>query len=111
MLDLTKSVQTREGRKVRILCTDRRNEKTIVGLAESDGGSEVVLTWFPSGVYGVSPGHLDDLVNAPETHVVYLNMYGTNAGPTHATAVEAERAGHCRTACVRIEWKDGQFDE
>lgn len=43
-------VETRDGRSVRILCTDMKSGYDIVGLAEQDG-IEVVLTWLTNGRY------------------------------------------------------------
>lgn len=43
-------VETRDGRSVRILCTDMKSEYDIVGLAELDG-TEAVLTWLANGRY------------------------------------------------------------
>jgi len=62
-------VETRDGRSVRILCTDMRGEYDIVGLAEQDG-CEVVLTWLANGRYlhpSLSPkGDERDLVIVEE---------------------------------------------
>ncbi len=66
-LDLTKPVQTRDGHKVRILCTDaRRGEETIVGLIMYANGMEALGTWKADGSYSVMLVESDsDLINVP----------------------------------------------
>jgi hypothetical protein len=66
-IDLTKPVQTRDGRKARILCIDANNDYPIVGLYEYEG-SEQSATWMLDGTYLVhSPRATGyDLVNVPE---------------------------------------------
>lgn len=66
MIDFAKPVQTRDGRKVRILCTDRKPEPgghTVIGLVTS-GGIEWTYAWPSSGQYTDKPGP-DDLINTP----------------------------------------------
>lgn len=62
-------VETRDGRSVRILCTDMKSVYDIVGLAELDG-AEVVMTWLANGRYlhpGVNPSDNErDLVIVEE---------------------------------------------
>ncbi len=66
--DPTKPVQTRDGRKVRILCTDHDYKSnlatySIVGII--NGGSPTMWTCSGEFVYG-QPNHASDLVNIPE---------------------------------------------
>lgn len=70
MIDFTKPVQTRDGRPVRILCTDRKDSlssETIVGLVEDHEG-EAIYTWNANGSYfGTDDEECsDDLINGPE---------------------------------------------
>ena len=63
-LDINKPIRTRDGREVRILCTDAtglENGETIVALVQ---GVAEPLMYFASGQYvtGV-PYHRNDLVN------------------------------------------------
>ena len=66
MLDLTKPVQTRDGRKVRVLCTDMKSEHdTVVGLVET-GGIESTSTWQSDGRFFSNLGEDRlDLINVP----------------------------------------------
>lgn len=65
MIDFTKPVTTKGGRKVRILCTDGPNKYyPVIGLLE---GEDVVETWTLDGQYLTheEEGHNLDLVNTP----------------------------------------------
>jgi len=72
MLDLTKPVQTRDGRKVRILCTDKSSGRTdretkIVALVTSkELEVEEVLVYFSNGRFLYNSEYKHDLVNVPE---------------------------------------------
>lgn len=67
-LDLSKPVQTRDGRPVRILCTDaRRTKEPVIGLIQYLDGSELIGTWTIDGVYNYhrhDPSD-SDLINIP----------------------------------------------
>lgn len=66
MIDFTKPVQTRDGRKVRILATDARTDYPVVGLVEQPVGIESTESWTLEGSW-YSNGRLSsyDLVNVP----------------------------------------------
>lgn len=65
-LDLSKPVQTRDGRPVRILCTDARKALyPIIGLIQYQDGSEALSTWADGGVYNLPKESAWDLVNVP----------------------------------------------
>lgn len=107
MIDWTKPVQTRDGRSVRILCTDGCvNEWPIVGYI----GKDVMPTaWRPSGSVGQPTAkYSGDLINVPEKRVAWVNIYA-NQSPTRQ---HADDVGHSsRIACIRVEYEVGQFDE
>lgn len=76
-LDLTKPVQTRDGRKVRVICTDVvpshgnfSSGHTVVALIHKDEGGEVVYTFFPNGRIYSDYEMPFDLVQAPDPLVV-----------------------------------------
>ncbi len=48
MLDFTKPVTTRDGRAVRILCTDGQGRRPVVGFVEGD---EYPSTWSKDGTF------------------------------------------------------------
>lgn len=87
MLDLSKPVQTRDGRPVRILSTDRRGgEYPIVALV-STGEIENVATFTIDGKCGgaICRPHTHDLVNIPERRFLWLNIYANDLGSAHTT--------------------------
>ena len=66
-IDLTKPVQTRRGRPVRILATDLRSDCPVVGIVSFPDYDEVE-TWTLDGTFVSSDDndeHPDDLVNVP----------------------------------------------
>ncbi len=54
-VDFTKPVQTRDGRKVRLLCVDASNTSPIIGLVRETPSVEICLSWDPNGCFGGSP--------------------------------------------------------
>lgn len=65
MIDLTKPVQTRGGRKARIVSMDRKHSDSIVGLVMKDDGTEEILCWSRDGTYLCDEISEDDLINVP----------------------------------------------
>lgn len=68
--DPTKPVQTRDGRKARILCTDmkRLRGETIAAAVMCPNRDEIAISYLPNGRY-LHQSDLDhdwDLVNVPE---------------------------------------------
>jgi hypothetical protein len=77
-LDLTKPVQTRDGRKVRILCTDRLTMYTkhlcVHGLVTEHGGAhEFPETWSKEGRVLSLREHDLDLINVPPPLVPHVH--------------------------------------
>lgn len=76
--DPSKPVQTRDGRKARILCTDRRSAHPIVALIESRGGGvrEIPFTYKPNGSWRGTQDR-SDLVNVPERVSMFYGKTGS----------------------------------
>lgn len=116
MLDLTKPVQTRDGRAVRILATDvADSDYPIVAATQYEPEDEIVETFTREGHLLLRPGvdttSGNDLINVPEKRVLWLNIYD-GSYPSHDTYEEAERSAcSSRIACVRVEYEIGQFDK
>lgn len=70
-LDLTKPVQTRDGRPVRILCMDRKGEYPVVGLVISNYDDDFIRCWPVSGIYDLDRLQHLDLINVPPKLVKY----------------------------------------
>ena len=107
MIDFTKPVQTRDGRKVRVLCTDGPRPYSICGYI---GSNVSPSTWRVDGSLVSCRGpDKADLINVPETRVGWVNMYPKYPHTTRAAADDS--ADPTRIACVRVTYEVGQFDE
>ncbi len=111
-IDFTKPVQTRDGRKVVIYCTDAPVAYPVHGRVD---GLEEPGTWTRDGRFIIDSENIDplDLINAPEPkRVSWVNLYPDQHGDAYKTKAEADEfCAHNRIACVRVEWSPGQFDE
>lgn len=107
VLNPAKPMATRDGRRVRILCTDGLGPEPIVGYIE---GSPVLQTWAADGKYlkWRAENSVTDLVNVAEKveQIVFYNLYKNSSftGPKfrinpHPTR---ERADNAATAAVRF---------
>lgn len=68
MIDWTKPVQTRDGRKARVICTDRKaKEHSIIALITQPCGREDAYIYSTNGRFtNVARG--TDLINVPQRH-------------------------------------------
>jgi len=118
--DPTKPVQTIDGRKARIICTDRRHSSgtTIVALVESSAalpGEEVMRSYFASGRQRHDVPGPHDLINVPEEHEIWLNVFHDDAREIYKVSVHQEHdaayvcRGVGRIACLGpIKFKVGE---
>jgi hypothetical protein len=119
--DPSKPVQTRDGRKARIVCTDRKSAYniSIIALIQESNGFEFACGYFSDGRHEIGAGggeHKSDLVNIPEKR--WVNIYRNLSGYVYAggrgflTKGEAIKVRDtCVTsnlrdfiACVEIDW-------
>ena len=72
MVDFTKPIKTRDGRKVRILCTDANSKYPVVGLI-TDGQCDIHSSWTIDGRWTEQDTHPDNnLVNyAPRLRITF----------------------------------------
>lgn len=117
-LDLNKPIETSDGKKARVICSDRKSEYwPIVALVENPGGSEAVLYVDEDGAI---QGFTTNIVNVPVRTSKYRNVY-LNGGPSgkHDTVVAALRAatlhdgrrdpGHI--GVMKFDYIDGVFQD
>ena len=72
----SRKVVTRDGRPVRILCTDKKSyNEQIVGLIMGNNGMEFISTWTQQGKSFFNSDTPNDLFFAPEKHEGYINIY------------------------------------
>ena len=114
----SRKVVTREGRKVRILCTDRRYENyPIVALVQICDNylNEEVYTYTENGELDIEHPYRDDLFFAPEKHEGWINVYRySDGGHAYAGAVydSKEDAEKRKTidenyvTTIKIEWEE-----
>lgn len=83
--DVTKPVQTRDGRPARIVCTDRKHrDGPILALipypkGHPHEGQETIKTYYPSGRWVEQFERSDDLVNVPERRSEFRVVYSDNS--------------------------------
>ena len=77
-----RQVVTREGQKVRIVCTDRAglNTKPIVALITLPNGDEVIKTFWDNGIETTGSEDKNDLFFAPTKYTDYINLYRNEDG-------------------------------
>lgn len=111
----SRKVVTRDGRSVRIRCTDRKSEEQpIVALICSlTEDSEYVGTYRKDGRWSTSGSACElDLFFAPEKHEGWINIYkargycygGSVIYPTEVAAKAA--ADPDPIATIKIEWEE-----
>ena len=112
-LDLTKPVQTRDGRKVRVLCTDGPGELPVVGFIE---GNVTTTQWPVGGEYYGGALRNFDLINTPATPRTFerwFNVYDTGEITSHVDRHDAddEIPWQTRIARKRVVFTEGEWDE
>lgn len=102
---LATKVQTRDGRKARIICVDRAGYYTpIVALVVNDNGEDIVCCERD----GRSIPRGDDLINVPVTHKRWINIYPCLSA-AFKSRKEADDAAYAdRIACIFVEFKEGE---
>ena len=112
----SKKIVTRDGRKVRIICTDRKGlSYPIVALIENKPTEgESVLYYTKEGKMSLGNGLSDaDLFFASEKHEGWINVYKSGFGWSSGTSIwqteeEAKKwigsVGYVTT--IKIEWEE-----
>ncbi len=111
----SRKVVTKEGRNVRIICTDRADSIfPIVALIESKWG-ESTTVHTKDGKYFLNDASDCDLFFAPEKHEGWINVYldAENNGYAgyciYKSKEEAENFGktcHNYIRTIKIEWEE-----
>ena len=114
--DPNKKVVTRDGKDVRIICTDRKGtEYSVVALCTMSNESEDCYFYFPNGRMYLSADSCLDLFFAPEKHEGWVNLYDLPEGPYFgrvysskevAEAMSKKCGLHPYIATVKIEWEE-----
>ena len=109
--DPSRKVVTRDGKRVRIICTDRLCEFPVIGLVRTDN-VEKVTSYTNSGHVCRGVPLECDLIFAPEKKEGWVNVYQEGnrlrCGNIYDTKFEAEQHGSYAKyiATVKIEWEE-----
>ena len=108
-----RKVVTRDGRNVRVICTDKKSVCPIVALITTyNGTAEEVITYTKDGKYFEVGSREHDLFFVPEKHEGWVNVYkagitrstGTFIWPTEEYAKKMVSTGCIAT--IKIEWEE-----
>ena len=112
-----REVVTRDERKVRIICTDRKNHDSqpIIALVEGDEDDERVRSYKIDGKWSVDglENYLD-LFFAPEKHTDYINLYrnggvyflGGGVYTSEENAKYIAKGDDQYITTIKVEWEE-----
>ena len=112
----SRQVVTRDGRKVRIVCTDKSGLYTppIVALITLPSGEEIVKCFWEDGTEVNGNESRNDLFFAPEKHEGWMNLYKKGFGIVIGDLVSNSEEAAKKTAAgdedyittIKIEWEE-----
>ena len=104
---------TKDGRSVRIICTDAKGNFPIIALVKTYNGSETVLRLKENGRFYNDTENSSDLFFATIKKEGWVNMYKTRSGATQIGQIYSskEEAEMCRKdatyiSTAKIEWEE-----
>ncbi len=121
--DPTKPVQTRDGRKARILCTDFKDVWPIVAAVTTNTDIEVIRYYREGGLVARNCGPMsamsaltdslldpDDLINIPERTSLWFNLYEPDliCGGYQSKDICNLRNKASRLTVLEIVYEDGK---
>ena len=110
----SKKLVTRDGRKARVICTDRlMKDFPICGLVDEDG-EEYYYSYTINGKRLIHSDSDTDLFFAPEKHEGWVNVFKTDidmfkSGRIYNSETEAKESVVCDEKyvdTVKIEWEE-----
>ena len=109
----SRKVITRDGRPVRILCTNAKRSYPVIALIEDkDNKEDLLYAYLPDGTICDSTKQYD-LFFAPKKREGYVNLFkqsiGINAGFVFNTKEEAKKSAKglsCYITTIKIEWEE-----
>lgn len=113
----SKKVVTRDGRKVRIICTDAKGVFPIIALVErcdaTFGTVEEPITYTKGGDYYSGKEHIFDLFFAPEKHEGWINLYKSGINWSLGASIWQTEEGAKKwvgtadyVTTIKIEWEE-----
>ena len=116
--DPNKKVVTRDGRNVRIICTDQKGtEYSVIALCTMSNESENLYSYLPNGRMYLSAGadSCMDLFFAPEKKEGWVNLYNLSEGPYLGSVYSSKEVAEAMSkkcglqhyiATIKIEWEE-----
>lgn len=111
-----REVVTRDGRKVRIICTDRKGDTPIIALVHNtDDGQEFGYSFYSDGKYFIDKDDEFDLFFAPTKHEGWININKWPDGVRDTDGIiyhnkldipDMPPVGVQRVATIKIEWEE-----
>lgn len=111
-----RKVVTRDGKDVRIICTDRPAEELIVALVTEDEDYPAIRTYFANGQYVRNEKCNSDLFFAPNKKEGWVNLYRVedpkypiecgNVYDTEQKAKKLSEGDYSYVKTVKIEWEE-----
>ena len=102
-----KPVCTRDGRKARIICFDKKKDiYPLIALVTDKDGYEIITSYKADGVHPTIPN--DDLMMLPEKKGGWINIYKEGVDQyiyTNEKAALSRRGSDC-IATIKIEWEE-----
>lgn len=110
----SRKVVTRDGRKVRIICTDAKQSNPIIALVELPNHYEAVILYSKIGEFWTNgTPHPNDLFFATEKHEGWINLYKSGNGWSLGANIWQTEAGAKKwagapdyTVTIKIEWEE-----
>jgi hypothetical protein len=114
-LEVGKTYKTR-GMGLRVEIIGKLKNGEFIGILTDKDGDEGVETFQPDGRYDPNQTSttLDLVSEAKKKVVAYINVYGNDnevQGIFWARQEADVAADRGRTACIRVEFEDGQYDD
>ena len=114
--DPNKKVVTRDGRDVRIICTDRQGgDRPILILCFESDGIERCFSFLPNGRRYVDIDSCMDLFFAPEKKEGWVNLFNHPEGPYLGSVYSSKEVAEAMSkkcglqhyiATIKIEWEE-----
>ena len=111
-----REVVTRDGRKVRIICTDRKGDTPIIALVnDANDGQEYGYAFYSDGKFFRDGVEELDLFFAPTKHEgwIIINKYPDGERDTNGIIYHTKSdipdipiVGVKRVATIKIEWEE-----
>ena len=109
-----RKVVTRDGRPVRIICTDRKGATPIIALVNDGLSEELGHAFYSDGKIFSDEDNELDLFFAPEKHEGWINIYadindnshpGNHIFESKEEAEEEGEKGSGYVTTIKIEWE------